>query len=361
MKSEPRHEAKILHIPQDRDRQSCAQGPEPLETPGDYWRVYGNRVLLVVIAALAVFLAVRYYRDKQTNDEIEVSSALENTRSQMGTLQQMLLSAGQSGTPDAIQGRDRVVTQLGESINSILTISKDPKIIARGYLAKGDLKWELANAPDPAGATTRPELKVQNRVGLLDEAREAYSHVLESPFNDDQLNLFSARMGLAAIAENNHKWDDAKTQYQAIADSSMPSSFKELAHKRIVELPGLEKTPVLNAAPEMEDLKSVLDSMAKSTQPGTTLPSSAIIPTTAMSDMMMSPGAMPPTSMPATTMPSAAPTPVTQPATTQSANASTTRNLAASFFLVAKTQDLGNTVFNCPTTQPSPEPFSQFN
>lgn len=286
MKSEPRHEKKTASP-------KTPPGQEPLETPGDYWRVYGNRILLVLIAILAVFLAIRYYREKQTNDALALSTSLENVRTQMGNLQQVLLSAGNNATPETITTRDRVVSQLSDSINSVLETAKDPKIIARGYLYKGDMKWELANAPDPAGATTRPELKVQNRDSLLDEAKDAYSHVLESPFSDDPLSLFSGRIGLAAIAENQHKWDVAKSQYQSVVDSSLPASFKELARKRLVELPDLQKTPVLNAAPEMGDLKSLLESMAK-TQPGTTFPSSSSSSSTTM------PGSVVPSSMPAT-------------------------------------------------------------
>jgi len=323
MKSERRQETK-----------SSAKTPsaqQPLETPGDYWRVYGNRILLVVIAMLAIFLAVRYYNDKKATEAAEISNSLEIVRAQMGNLQQVLLSESSTAGAETIQTREHVVSQLSDAINSVLNTAKDPKLIARGYLAKGDMNWDLANAPDPAGSTTRPELKVQNRDGLLDEARDAYSRVLEAPFSDDPLNVFTARMGLAAIAENQHKWDVAKAQYQAIADSSMPASFKELARKRIIELPDLEKQPILNPAPELGDLASLLASAPK-TMPGTTAPA------TSMPDMTM-----PPTSMPSS-----------KPTSTQAAaNSTGTNNVDASFFLVSKSQDLDNPVFSGPSTQPA--------
>jgi hypothetical protein len=311
MKSERRNEPTI--------KPKTQLASEPLETPGDYWRVYGNRILLVVIAMLAIFLAVRYYNEKKATEAAEISSSLEIVRAQMGNLQQVLLSESRTAGAETIQTREHVVSQLSDAISSVLNTAKDPKLIARGYLAKGDMNWDLANAADPAGSTTRPELKVQNRDGLLDEARDAYSRVLEAPFSDDPLNLFTARMGLAAIAENQHKWDVAKAQYQAIADSSLPASFKELARKRVTELPDLQKQPILNPAPELGDLASLLANMSK-TQPGATMPA----PT--MPDMTMPPTSMPTTSMPAmtsefkgslVTMPSASAPAATQPATSQ--------------------------------------------
>src|SRR4029079_9461877 len=119
----------------------------------------------------------------------------------------------------------------------VLSTSKDPKILARAYIAQGDLDWKIANMPDPAGATTRPDLKIPNREGLLGGAAEFYSKVLDPPYSNEPLDVFTARMGLAAVAENRGKWDEAKNQYSAIVDSrNFPQSFKTIASKRLTDL-----------------------------------------------------------------------------------------------------------------------------
>src|SRR5579859_4313132 len=188
MKSERRHDLKTNTLSQQ------------LEGLPDYWRDYGNKVLLAVIVGLLVYISVRYYRDKKAKDAEQVAASLETIRTSMGELDQLQMVEA-TGSPAASEARLKVSSAINDAISTILSTSKDPKIIARAYVAQGDLDWKLANMPDPPGATTRPDLKMPNREGLLGGAAEFYTKVLDPPYSSEPLDVFTARLGLAAVAE----------------------------------------------------------------------------------------------------------------------------------------------------------------
>jgi hypothetical protein len=55
-----------------------------------------------------------------------------------------------------------------------------------------------------------------------------------------------ARFGLAAIAENEQKWDVAQSHYDAIkADSSLPAALRDQAQVRIALLKDAQKDRVI--------------------------------------------------------------------------------------------------------------------
>jgi hypothetical protein len=239
MKSERRHDLKSNAL------------ARRLESFPDYWREYGNKVLLVVIIFLIAYLAVRYYNDKKARQTLDIANSLETIQTQLGQLDQVSMSylSGESGSLAEL--RQKISSSATEAINTVLNSARDPQIIARAYVAQGDLDWKLASMPDAPGAATRPELKIQNRQTLLNDSKSAYSKVIEPPYNQNQLDVFSARMGLAAIAENQGQWDEAKFQYQAIADAtSFPPTFKDLAKDRLKQLPEYEKPVLLTPPPE---------------------------------------------------------------------------------------------------------------
>ena len=56
--------------------------------------------------------------------------------------------------------------------------------------------------------------------------------------------MLAANFGLAAIAEDNHNWDEATKIYNQIKSSSVEQMYKDLADARLKLLPEIEQ-PVL--------------------------------------------------------------------------------------------------------------------
>jgi predicted negative regulator of RcsB-dependent stress response len=253
MKSERRHELKTNAL------------ARRLEGFPDYWREYGNKVMLVIIVFLIAYLAVRYYNDKKTRQSQDVANSLETIQTQLGTLDQIEQMSSRADPTTVAELRQKSTSAVNDAINTLLSNSKDPKVLARANLAQGNLDWHLANMPDPPGATTRPELKINNRDALLNEAKSSFAKVLEPPYNQSALDIFSARMGLAAIAENQGNWEEARKQYQAILDNpDLPPSFKDVARERLMRLPDIQKAALLAPPPEAPP---ALPPATRSTQP----------------------------------------------------------------------------------------------
>jgi len=240
MKAERRHELKT---------NALARG---LEEFPDYWREYGSKALLVVLVAAVAFLSVRYWNDKKARDAQTVTNSMQSIHSGLDQLRTlpMFLQNGAGAQPIAEQ-RQKIAQTVDSSISTVLNTAKEPKILANAFLARGDLNWQLANFPDVPGSDTLPAtLQIQNHDSLLEQARASYEKVLEPAYSGSPTDVFYARVGLAAIAENQGQWDKAKAQYQAITDAAdMPAAFKEYAGERIAQLPQLQTAALLVPQP----------------------------------------------------------------------------------------------------------------
>jgi tetratricopeptide (TPR) repeat protein len=237
MKAERRHDLKT---------NALARG---VEGAPELWREYGSRILLVVLVAAIVFLLVKYWNEKKAQDAKVVAESIEAANNLVHQLNLLPLEYAGSAS-ELAENRQKTVQQAEEAINKVLNSTKDPKTLANAYLARGDLNWSLANFPDTPGAATLPaQLQISDRSGLADQARSSYEKVLVPPYSGSTTDVFYARMGLAAVAENQGQWDQARAQYQAIKDgANMPDSFKEIAGTRLGVLPKVQ-TPVLLVPP----------------------------------------------------------------------------------------------------------------
>lgn len=236
MKAERRHDLKT---------NALARGLEGLPL---YWREYGSRALLVVVVALVAYLAVRYWNDKKANDLAKLNDARENVQEALMGLEQVPRLYG-APSNQIIDQRRRYVDSADAAINTLLDNARDARDKSTAYLERGQLNWTLATLPQPPGADTQPALKAGDHDRLLESARSAYQDALQNAANDP-LDVFTARMGLAAIAEDKHQWDEARQQYQALADATaLPASFRQLARDRLANLSRYEK-PALIAPPE---------------------------------------------------------------------------------------------------------------
>jgi hypothetical protein len=281
MKAERRHDLKT---------NALARG---LEGVPEYWREYGSRILLVVLVAAIVFLLVRYWNDKKASDARQVAEAVDTASTSLQMLSQLPAQSLNQPASAIAENREKISQQADQAINTILNTTKDPKMLVVAYLDRGNLNWALANFPETPGATTLPSSEqLTNRDAFLDQARASYQKVLDPAYKASVENVFAARMGLAAIAENQGKWDEARTQYQAIADASnMPASFKELAERRASNLTKYQTPALLVPAPTV-------------TPEATTAPTT--LPATTPSQPVTSPAATPETS-PAVSQPATHP------------------------------------------------------
>jgi tetratricopeptide (TPR) repeat protein len=240
MKAERRHELKT---------NALARGIEDFP---EYWREYGSKILLVILVAAVVFLLVRYWNDKKVRDAELVSSSMQTVQVELDRLRGLpiLLENGAS-TSFVAEQRQKVAELADQAISTVLNTAKDSKTLANAFLARGDLNWALANFPELPGASTLPAtLQIQNRDSLLDQARSSYEKVLEPAYSGSPSDVFYARIGLAAIAENQGQWDKAKAQYEAIANAAdMPKSFKDYASDRLAQLPQIQTAALIVPRP----------------------------------------------------------------------------------------------------------------
>jgi len=260
MKSERRHDLKT---------NALARGLEGLP---NYWRDYGSRALLVVVVALVVFLLVRYWNDRRASQAQQTIEAMGTAQEKLEELDRLAGAFSINAAQAVADERQKDARDAEDAINTVLDHARDPRVKANAFLARGELNWKLANLPELPGADTRPSLKLSNKDKLLDDAKSAYEETIRTN-SGDALDLFSARMGLAAIAEEKHDWDAARQQYQLVADSGLPDAFREYARKRLTDLPQYEK-PVLIAPPEPQTRPTTQPALLGPATPAATQPAS---------------------------------------------------------------------------------------
>ena len=287
MKSERRHDLKTNAL-----ARSLWGFPE-------YWHEYGNKALLALICMLLAFLGVRYWNDKKQQEAHKLQDAVQSAHD---AIEQISIEPNlyERAPASALMKQRQTLRQDAEdAIGTILDSTNDPKLRTNAYLAKGELYWKLANMPELPGAATQPDLQLgsSERQRLLDQSRSAYEQGLSS---NDSFDQFSARLALAAIAEDLDQWDTARQQYQQIAAAQdMPSEFKQYADQRLAELIRYEK-PVLLEAPATEPTVFGPPVPASSEQASTA---------TGSSEPATAPSASPATTQPTSSTPASKPSP----------------------------------------------------
>lgn len=296
MKAQRRHDLKT---------NALARG---LEGFPSRWREYGNQALLVVLVGLIAFLAIRYWNEKKQSQARAVVEAQQTIQSSLQQLNDQPRFYSREFSEQLMDQRQRLERAAEAAISTVLDTAKDPKALAAAWVAKGDLEWKLANMPLLPGAETQPSLEIKDRDKLLSDARVAYLNVLQPPYSSDPFDVFSARVGLAAIAEDQKQWETARQQYQAIIESpSLPEAFKDYARARLTELPQYEKPPLIGQPPPPTEEPATIPTtteptfgpfLSPSTQPQTQPATGA-----AASQSAPGPGSQPPPtlSQPATT------------------------------------------------------------
>lgn len=228
MKAERRHDLETNDL-----AKKIIQAP-------DYFKLYGGRVALAVVAVVVVALLVNYrIRSKQAN----LAASQEGIGAARDAIVQLSAMNAMGGPSQEVAvRRQQLISNAVQAIDTVNERSEDPKFLAQAQVLRGDLYWTVANLSELPGAATQPALAVEPKAeDALGQAEGAYKRVLDS-YADQTLPAVTARFGLAAIAENRGKWDDARRQYDTLAaDANVPAVYKTQAQTRIRLLSQLQK------------------------------------------------------------------------------------------------------------------------
>jgi tetratricopeptide (TPR) repeat protein len=284
MKAERRHELKS---------NSLAHWLEGLPA---FVQEHANRLMLGLILILLVILALQYRARVAAKAAAQSQTDLETARENIDELRagdfqgQSMIYAS---TQEAAKDRTLLTTLAEGAISDVLRdTSADPIMQARGQLARGDLYLQLGVFPDLPGATTEPDLALpKSRSDLLDLAEEGYRDALRIAPADQILTRNSARLGLAAVAENRGKWDEAQTWYQQVIDDPQGGSALQDYATRRVQQDATLRQPVVLASDEQTTTAPAANSEAVP-QFG---PSSPFMPTLSPKDVIATPSNHPAT------------------------------------------------------------------
>ena len=234
MKAERRHELKTNTL------------AHQLENLPEFGRQYGTKILLAIVAVLAIVVFVRYQARASREAREQAADTFAAALSGINNLDRI---------PNMLDGRaaaeqrKQVQEQAARAIQQVLDQSKDASLRADALLVRGDLNWKLATLPEIRGAETQPSLRLaESDTDLLEKARVAYE-AAASADGARPLTVANARLSLAAVAEEQSKWDEARKHYeQLVADPRTPEPFKHDARVRSEELADISK-PILLGKP----------------------------------------------------------------------------------------------------------------
>jgi tetratricopeptide (TPR) repeat protein len=268
MKAEHRHELKTNDL------------SKALITTGDYVKEYGGRVALAIAIAVLVVLLINTRIKRSRENTAKVHSNLAFAQSQVDQFENVGLDF--QGMPTVTMSQ---FEEVRSTLNDILGESSDKQILAQALVAMGDLNWAMANYPELApksAAASKPTYKLdKDKPACLKEAAESYQQVLER-YADQVIPTLNARFGLAAVAEQNRQWDQARAQYEQIAKVGDDlKTFKLLADARLKRLDDISKPMLIGQVPDKPEPPPVpepdpfdLDTPS-TTRPGVSLPTTA--------------------------------------------------------------------------------------
>lgn len=218
----------------------------------ELWNRHGNTVLIAITILALGYALYTFRKNSADSARIETQTNLATARELLGLLRgdQLLRS------PDSYAAlRRQTFTEASTALSNVLGKTDDNDAKVQALLLQGDLNYVVAMLPDPVAATTRPELKLERSADdLLRTAQGSYQEIVTS-FPTRTSDVAAARLGLAAIAENNGEFDAAKGFYETVSgDKSVPSSYRETAKQRLAQLPMLSqpmrfRTPTTQISP----------------------------------------------------------------------------------------------------------------
>jgi predicted negative regulator of RcsB-dependent stress response len=251
MKAERRHTLQTNAL-----ATAIARAPE-------LWQKHGGRVLVGVVAVLALILLLRW-RNSQTLEASQIAAqALAQARDEIQ--QAAMTNISRMRAEDVYATRAQVIDVVRDLTTLALEQTEDSVLRAQALLIRGDLHWALATAPQPAPETpstqpttqpttepaaalptTAPTAKPgMSSAEHLAAAAAAYEQVI-AEYPQQAHAVAAAHLGLATIFETRGSFDEAQTHYQAVAQGeSFAQVYRTVAEARLAELPLLRQTPIM--------------------------------------------------------------------------------------------------------------------
>jgi hypothetical protein len=284
MKAEHRHELKTNDL------------AKSLMTFPDYVRAYGGKAILgLAIIILAVVLIMQRISSSRTQ-------AVQSRDDLAYAINQIQKLTHVSVFPDGrVTVRPAEVDNVRALLQKVRNDASDKSVLAAAAVAQGDYAWAMANYPELPAATTQASLRPdRDRSELLKEAQAAYEEVL-SHYSDQTVSVIAARFGLGALAETHSKWDEAKSQYEAVSTLTTGNDglkeFKDLADAKLKRLESLREPVLIGEVPAVAETP-------KPAVPATTTSPATHPATSAPAPAPHASGARPTTRPSATTRPS---------------------------------------------------------
>lgn len=270
----------------------------------EWWGKHGNKVL---IGITVVALAYAGYSFRRNSIETARLTAEANLTAARELLTDLKLQPFDRLQPELyLQRRRDILRDTSQALSDVIARSPDPAYVAQALLLQGDLNFLIGMMPELEAATTRPELKLERTPDqLFAAARASYQAVLDR-FPARTLDVASARLGLAAVAENLGDFEGAKKHYEAVqSDERFPPNARQVAEARLRALPQLA-TPMMvkraDAPPVQTD--PLLNLPMPTPDAGFTLPGGPLLTPS---------GGSVPTPPPLTPVPAEPPGPTTRP------------------------------------------------
>lgn len=208
------------------------------QTP-EFLRRHGAKVLLGVIIVVLGIILLRQ-RSNLAEQQVNLGWADITTAQQAIAELHRVPTMGYELAQE-YNTRVSLVDTATRAVKAALA-SDNPHLVAQALVTQGDLYWTLANLPPIAAATTRPNVGMDSTPAeYLEKADASYQKVLQS-HKDQLLPVVSARLGLAAIAENRRDWAAAKSIYETIVkDPGALASFKAQAQFRLEHMGDVDR------------------------------------------------------------------------------------------------------------------------
>jgi hypothetical protein len=218
---------------------------------GAWLAKHGNTIVTGLLLVAAVGLLIRWRMNSMAAARQAIIDQLHQAQATIDRLSPGALA--RQSPAELIRSAQAVETEANADLANILNSpDTDAKTKAQARLLRGNLYWDLANLPEMPGAATQPTLRLGEASNdLLSKAFDEYNAVAGNPEYAAAYDVVSsARLGLAAIAENRDDWVTARKDLEDVKnDPHAPAISVEAANLQLMGMIQVQ-SPIYVAPPQ---------------------------------------------------------------------------------------------------------------